>query len=166
MLLHFAEPWARPLPQPRKVASIRMQGVDATSRGGKVSEMSAFSRVTLQLWVGQHSLVWISSPKGNLKQKMPSSLQHRPSACLGDTLPLQATVSKTPFLVSETPICTWADTLLCTVMSVPSDHPSRWTLSVVRGFPEGNSGCWTPDHRTLRGIRVLLTTQFLLRPCV
>lgn len=83
---------------------------------GKFSEMSAFSRVTLLLWLGEHSLVWTSSPKSNLKQKMPGFLWHRLSVC----------------------------------------------LLVVRGFPEGNSGCWPPGHRTLRGSR----TQFLLRPLV
>lgn len=160
-LLHFAEPWDRPLPQPRKAASIRMQGVDPGE--GKVSEVSA---LPWQLWVGQHSWVCISSPKGCLKHKMPSFLQHKPSACLQDALPPQANVGKTPLHSERHPHTDRKDPLLCTLMSTLPDHPSRWTLLVVRSFPEGNYGCWMPGHRTLREIRVVLTTLFLLRPLV
>lgn len=68
---------------------------------GEVSEVSAFP---WQLWVGQHSQVCISSPKGSLKYKMSSLLQHKPSACLQDALPPQAIVGKTPLhSESETP---------------------------------------------------------------
>lgn len=62
----------------------------------KVSETGTLPSATLQLWAGQHSLVWISSPKGGLKHKMPSFLQHGPRACLQDALPPQATAGRTP----------------------------------------------------------------------
>lgn len=54
-----------------------MQGWLLPLGEGKVSETSALPSATLQLWAGQHSLVWISSPEGSLKQKLPSFLQHR-----------------------------------------------------------------------------------------
>lgn len=54
---------------------------------GRASEISAFPKVTMQLWFGQHSLVQISSPKGSLKRKMPGFLPHRPNACLQEASP-------------------------------------------------------------------------------